>query len=507
MGLAKNILAIYADQDKAVVLPILADLKALEKNSELQLWSDNPIYQNQPWKLKEVSRIELADVFVLFLSNAFMYSEFIQQIEFKNIIDKYKTEQAKVIPILLDDCPWDTEFNSEDYDFSFKELLVLPEANKPISDWASKDEALKLTSEKLKQIILPQSKKTVKEKSVEKTTKEKEVAEEQIAINFSSEKNVSDTNEVKPNQKKDHSEQKIADEEIKRKEVEEAKKQALQDIKVKEEGEARRKAREAKKMQEKADKKALEDKKKQEALEAQQKAMQTEMLEEARKLEKLQQEKNETKEKRADVAAVNRSEEPQSEGNEKLKNRALIGIALALLACAVWFFWDGTSSSKKQETNVNEVEMAPTEEAEIIVEPEQVREKVETASSSSKLAIGDNFESGIIFSLDASGNSGKMATYDDEGPMTWTDAMKIDEKLGDGWRLPTLEELELMRNTIGQGADNKGEFSDGLYWSATPFDDYQARLMRFRDGNTTYHYNSTGTHRKYRMRPIKDFSR
>ncbi|MDB4293544.1 DUF1566 domain-containing protein, partial [Maribacter sp.] len=95
----------------------------------------------------------------------------------------------------------------------------------------------------------------------------------------------------------------------------------------------------------------------------------------------------------------------------------------------------------------------------------------------------------------------------DAGPMPWAEANAIQEQLGEGWRLPTLDELRLMYSTIGQGATNSAQFADELYWSATPYETYQARLLRFSDGNTSYHYNKGVANRKFLVRGVRDFSR
>jgi len=52
----------------------------------------------------------------------------------------------------------------------------------------------------------------------------------------------------------------------------------------------------------------------------------------------------------------------------------------------------------------------------------------------------------------------------DLGKMTWVDANKACEKLGEGWILPTIEELTLIfynRDKIG------GFFERAYYWSST----------------------------------------
>ena len=64
-----------------------------------------------------------------------------------------------------------------------------------------------------------------------------------------------------------------------------------------------------------------------------------------------------------------------------------------------------------------------------------------------------------------------------------------------------------MRQTIGQGASNSGQFAQELYWSATLYDDYQAQLLRFSDGNASYHYNMENEERSFMVRAVRDFSR
>ncbi len=45
-----------------------------------------------------------------------------------------------------------------------------------------------------------------------------------------------------------------------------------------------------------------------------------------------------------------------------------------------------------------------------------------------------------------------------------------------------------------------------LYWSATSYDANQARLLRFSDGNASFHYNKNVPHRKFLVRAVHDFT-
>lgn len=75
---------------------------------------------------------------------------------------------------------------------------------------------------------------------------------------------------------------------------------------------------------------------------------------------------------------------------------------------------------------------------------------------------------------------------EDLGEHNWKDAKKICEKLGDGWRLPTREELHLMwlnRETIGG-------FAAAYYWSSGEFNNNYAWSQYFSSG--LQYYNLKG---------------
>lgn len=208
------------------------------------------------------------------------------------------------------------------------------------------------------------------------------------------------------------------------------------------------------------------------------------------------------------VAETNGNAEGAEPGKNTgiIKKRVLVGFAAVVLALiGIWAFSVFNKGLEEQSSPQPQIE-------ETVVEDPVVLENTETDTPKEeevlvKLGIGDVYEGGFVFEVDDTGKTGKIAHLDDAGPMPWKNAMDIHEQLGEGWRLPTFDELRKMHRTIGQAAGNIGEFADGLYWSATPFDDYQARLLRFRDGNTSYHYNKNVEHRKFRVRAIRDFSR
>ncbi len=70
----------------------------------------------------------------------------------------------------------------------------------------------------------------------------------------------------------------------------------------------------------------------------------------------------------------------------------------------------------------------------------------------------------------------------DLGRFTWFEAPEECAKLGDGWRLPTKDEL----NVLYQNKDKIGGFEIGYYWSSTEYNDDDACKQFFSNGEQSY---------------------
>ena len=76
----------------------------------------------------------------------------------------------------------------------------------------------------------------------------------------------------------------------------------------------------------------------------------------------------------------------------------------------------------------------------------------------------------------------QVATKDLEGVFTWDEAVEEVKKLGEGWRLPTKEEINLMY----RHKDEIGGFVENLYWSSTEYEANFAWIQNFNYGDQYY---------------------
>lgn len=619
MGQKINIYTIYAQEDKVVMDTLLSHLKSLQKEFNDAIWQNDPIATGQPWKPLVESRLE-ADIVLLLVSDAFMNSDFTTQLEFKTIIERYKTNKSVVIPIIIENCQWAIDFKLWDYEFNLNELPVLPDDAKPIQDWKSLDKAYANVAVGLKK-VLDSITKSGNEVEIQKGEKEKVAdaqRQEQLEMGFTEEKVAKPSEEIKEGAKEKTAKKKETEptEEIETKketepivETEEEKENRLweeaeakrrseaanrlkeaaaasakrrdEEDRLWEEGVAKRKAEKeqrireaaanpraheeqrlteeaaAKKRSEEAQRRRQVEQKTQKeaaAATAKRKANEESKNREADKLAKQKVEKEQrllkevaakrkaAAEDRAKVAAASATRKPEQKQRAKAKvadkhysetsnlkkqtndandsiistssekkggmnKKMLLGLLVALIAIlAIWTFSKNDSDIEEVDTEPK-IESTDGEDSDLIDSPIETTtiDTPKPATTNSKLEVGDSHAGGIVFTIEEDGKSGKIAHTEDAGPISWQDAIKINEQLGEGWRLPSFYELSKMYRTIGQGATNSGQFADELYWSATDYDDYQARLLRFRDGNTSYHYNKNVENRKFLVRAVRDF--
>ncbi len=130
-----KVFIIYAHEDKLVRDKLLRQLRPLASNGEISLWSDHEIMPGEVWDDAIRTRLTESDLILLLISDDFFASDYIQKVELDAALDRYKSGQTRLLPIIARHCGW------EDFPVLAK-LQVLPPEGRPVisKEWDSPDE-------------------------------------------------------------------------------------------------------------------------------------------------------------------------------------------------------------------------------------------------------------------------------------------------------------------------------------------------------------------------------
>lgn len=174
-----NIFIIYAREDKEIKQGLLSYLNPFVKPYNLNIWHDAHIQPGQEWKYSIDSRLNQTDLFVMLVSIDFMNSHFIHQVEFKYAVERHKANKSIIIPVITRECPWDIDFEFDDYSFSLKELQVLPDEGRPIVDWKTSDHAFNNIATGIRKVVASIKKNQEQQEALEKDQQQIEKAQEE----------------------------------------------------------------------------------------------------------------------------------------------------------------------------------------------------------------------------------------------------------------------------------------------------------------------------------------
>jgi hypothetical protein len=88
-----------------------------------------------------------------------------------------------------------------------------------------------------------------------------------------------------------------------------------------------------------------------------------------------------------------------------------------------------------------------------------------------------------------------LEVSDNLGYMTWYEAIETCKNLGQGWRLPTIKEL----NMFFENKEEIGDLGNNIHWSSTDYDKTLAWFHIFTNGLQGYFHKSY----KYNVRAVR----
>lgn len=128
----------YAHEDEDLRDELQRHLTILERRGVIRSWHDRAITAGSDWGHEIDQRLHTADVVLLLISTDFIASDYIFGVELDVAMQRQRSGDAVVVPILLRD----VDLQPEDADrWPFVKLQGLPRDWKPVTSWSNRDEA------------------------------------------------------------------------------------------------------------------------------------------------------------------------------------------------------------------------------------------------------------------------------------------------------------------------------------------------------------------------------
>lgn len=123
----------YASADELVEREIEAHLQMLQRQASITIWHPGMISAGREWQYEIDEHLSSAHIILLLVSQSYLNSEFLFQVELARAMQRYEAREARVIPIILSPCDWQQA--------PIGKLLALPKNGKPVAEWTNRDAA------------------------------------------------------------------------------------------------------------------------------------------------------------------------------------------------------------------------------------------------------------------------------------------------------------------------------------------------------------------------------
>lgn len=135
----------YSRHDQEMLEEFQAHLALLRKQGVIDTWNDRDILPGEEWDNEIKQRLAEAEIILLLVSSNFLATDYIWMVEITEAMKRHERKEARVIPIILRACHWETA--------PFGNLNALPPKGKPVSSYSNRDEAWLQVVEGIKRVI------------------------------------------------------------------------------------------------------------------------------------------------------------------------------------------------------------------------------------------------------------------------------------------------------------------------------------------------------------------
>jgi tetratricopeptide (TPR) repeat protein len=135
----------YAHEDDALRTELVKHLSQLRREGLIEPWHDRLITGGSEWAGSIDKNLEAADIVLLLVSASFLASDYCNDKEMKRAIERHDANEARVIPVILRPCDWQTA--------AFGKLQGFPRDGKPIIEWQPVDAGYLEVARGLRRVI------------------------------------------------------------------------------------------------------------------------------------------------------------------------------------------------------------------------------------------------------------------------------------------------------------------------------------------------------------------
>jgi len=102
----KKVFISYSHDDLRYRKDLQTYLVNLERENKIEIWHDGLIDAGIGWNEKIIKKLEESDIIILLISQTFISSKYIHEVEMKKALEQKLEGLSKIVPILVSNCDW-----------------------------------------------------------------------------------------------------------------------------------------------------------------------------------------------------------------------------------------------------------------------------------------------------------------------------------------------------------------------------------------------------------------
>jgi hypothetical protein len=139
-----NLFFSYSHKDESLRDELDKHLSILKRQSIIDTWHDRRISAGSEFNSEISHHLKGANIILLLTSSDFLASNYCYDLEMQQAMQMHESKQAVVIPVILRPCDW--------HDTLFGKLMATPKDGKPVTKFASLDEAFLEVTHEIKRV-------------------------------------------------------------------------------------------------------------------------------------------------------------------------------------------------------------------------------------------------------------------------------------------------------------------------------------------------------------------